>query len=273
MNENAGGKFVRYNDLLEKVNTEYYQHGINQTLVNILNASISKSTSNTEISAIIPVFNEAGNISRVLETLRLVDRVSEIIVVDDGSTDSSVEEIKMAAESDPRLRLLQKSINRGKGQAIYSGWQATKSPYLLLLDGDLIGLNLHHVLDLMRPVLNNQADMSIGQFKKGNWASDFAHWTTPWLSGQRSLRAELLGQISSKAAEGYGFETALTVGARQYQWRCVRVILSGVWHLPSEARRGFWKGINNRASMYRQIASAWYQEGGLNRFGLRPRVR
>jgi glycosyltransferase involved in cell wall biosynthesis len=241
--------------------------------VNIRNSSPLKTGLHPEISAIIPVFNEAGKVGRVLETLRYVDRISEIIVVDDGSTDSSMEEINLAAQSDARLRLVQNSINRGKGQAIFAGWQSTKSSYLLLLDGDLYGLNPGHVQDLMKPVLDNQADMAIGQFKKGNWASDFSHWVTPWLSGQRSLRANLLGQVSSRAAEGYGFETALTVAARQFGWLCTRVSLLGVWHLPSEARRGFWTGSSNRASMYGQIASAWYQAGGLHRFGLRPRVR
>jgi glycosyltransferase involved in cell wall biosynthesis len=231
------------------------------------------SATKPRISAIIPVFNEAGKVSLVLETLRHVDRISEIIVVDDGSTDSSVEEIKIAAQSDPRLRLLQNPENQGKGQAIFSAWQATKSPYLLLLDGDLFGLKPQNVQYLIRPVSTNQVDMSIGQFKNGSWASDFSHWVTPWLSGQRCLRANLLGQISFNAAQGYGFETALTVAAGQYGWRCIRVPMPEVWHLPSEARRGVWIGAKNRARMYGQIASAWYQAGGLHRFGLWPRTR
>ncbi|MBE9475106.1 MAG: glycosyltransferase family 2 protein [Chloroflexi bacterium] len=237
------------------------------------NSSNSASGAFSEISAIIPVYNEAGKIGRVLDVLRQVDRLHEIIVVDDGSTDLSAEEIQFAAQSDPRIRLVANPVNQGKGQAIFLGWQATESHCLLLLDGDLFGLNPQHIQDLINPVLDNHADMAIGQFKKGKWASDIAHWFTPWLSGQRSLRADLLRQVSSKAAAGYGFETALTVAARQYEWRCVRVFLPGVWHLPGEARRGFWKGLKNRARMYRQISSAWYQAGGLHRVGLKPRVR
>jgi len=231
------------------------------------------SATKPRITAIIPVYNEAGKVCLVLETLRQVDRISEIIVVDDGSTDSSAEEIKLAAQSDPRLQLLQKAENRGKGQAIFSAWRATNSPYLLLLDADLFGLEPQHVENLISPVVTSQVDMSIGQFNNGNWASDFSHWVTPWLSGQRSLRANLLGQISFLAARGYGFETALTVAAGQYGWRCVRVPMPEVWHLPSEARRGIWVGAKNRARMYGQIVSAWYQAGGLHRFGLWPRTR
>lgn len=231
------------------------------------------SATKPRITAIIPVFNEAGKVSLVLETLRNVSLISEIIVVDDGSSDSSVEEIMLAAQSDPRVQLLQKVKNQGKGQAIFSGWQATKSPYILLLDADLYGLEPHHVHDLLEPVITNQVDMSVGQFKNGSFASDFSHWVTPWLSGQRCLRANLLGQISYSAAHGYGFETALTVAVGQYGWRTTRVPMREVWHLPSEARRGVWIGVKNRAKMYGQIVSAWYQAGGLHRLGLWPRTR
>ena len=241
--------------------------------MNNKNSSNSASGDYPDISAIIPVYNEAGKIGRVLDVLRQVDRLREIIVVDDGSTDLSVEEIQFAAQSDPRLQLIANPVNQGKGQAIFLGWQATESRCLLLLDGDLFGLKPQHILDLINPVLEGHADMAVGQFKKGRWASDIAHWFTPWMSGQRSLRADLRRQVSSKAAAGYGFETALTMAARQYEWRCARVFLIGVWHLPGESRRGFWKGLKNRARMYRQISSAWYQAGGLHRAGLRPRVR
>jgi glycosyltransferase involved in cell wall biosynthesis len=241
--------------------------------VNNNNSSNSASGAYPEISAIIPVYNEAGRIGRVLEVLRQVDRLHEIIVVDDGSTDLSTEEIQLAAQSDPRIRLLANPVNQGKGQAIFLGWQATESRCLLLLDGDLFGLNPQHIQDLINPVLDSHADMAIGQFKKGKWSSDIPQWFTPWLSGQRSLRADLLRQVSSRAAAGYGFETALTVAAKQYEWSCVRVFLPGVWHLPGEVRRGFWKGFKIRAKMYRQISSAWYQAGGLHRLGIRSRVR
>lgn len=217
------------------------------------------------ISAIIPVYNEAGKVGLVLETLRHVTWISELLVVDDGSTDSSADEIRLAAQSDPRLRMLQHVGNRGKGQAIFSGWQATNSPFILLLDADLFGLEPYHVYDLMEPVITNQVDMSIGQFKNGHFASDFSHLMTPWLSGQRCLRANLLGEISFRAAQGYGFETALTVAAGQHGWRTTRVPMQAVWHLSSEARRGIWIGGKNRFKMYRQIVSAWYQARGLHR--------
>lgn len=239
------------------------------------NSYLSSSSANAkpDISAIIPVYNEAGKVGRVLDVLRKVDCFTEIIVVNDGSTDSTLDEFKNAVGSDPRLKLLTHPVNQGKGQAIFTGWQATNSMSLLFLDSDLFGLQPQHVKDLMQPVIEDQADMSIGQFCNGNWRTDLSQRFTPWLSGHRCLRSELLGQISAKAAEGYGIETALTVAAGQFNWRCVSVPLSGVWYLPGEARRGLWLGLKSRARMYKQIESAWYLAGDPHRFGLRTRVR
>ena len=226
-----------------------------------------------DLAVIIPIFNEAGKVGGVLDVLKHVDIVREIIVVDDGSTDESLSELMNAADADARLLLLTHPVNQGKGGAIFSGWQATNAQILLLLDGDLFGMEPQHVLELVRPVLEDRADMTIGQFQKGNWRSDFSHWATPWLSGQRCLRAYLLELISWQAAQGYGIETALTVAARHHQWRCARVPLVGMWHLPGESRRGFRFGIKTRSKMYAQVVSAWYQAGGFHRLGSKIRVR
>lgn len=230
-------------------------------------------TSNLNVHAIIPTYNESGKIGRVLSVLKEIDILGEIIVVDDGSTDGTLQEVTQLAEEDSRIRILCHVRNLGKGEAIFTGWHASRAPYLLLLDADLFGLKPAHIQDLIQPVLDGRADMTIGQFKGGIWRSDFSHWLTPWLSGQRCLRSELLAKISYRAAAGYGFETALTVAARQHEWRCLRVPLRGVWHIPSESRRGLFRGLLTRARMYGQIILAWYLAGGFRRFGLNPRVR
>jgi hypothetical protein len=132
---------------------------------------------------------------------------------------------------------------------------------------------MQHIKDLIDLVLDRYMDMAISQFKKGNRISDIPDWFTPWLSDQRSLRADLLKQVSPRIAAGFGFETAQTKAARKNDWRCVRVILPGVWHLAGEVRRGFWKDLKYRARMYRQICSAWYTADGLHLIDLRLRVR
>ncbi|MBP1704011.1 MAG: glycosyl transferase, family 2 [Chloroflexi bacterium] len=228
------------------------------------------------IAAIIPAYNEAGRIRRVLQTLHDVRQLGEIIVVDDGSSDGTAQESRLEAESDARIRLIIQPTNMGKGQAIYSGWQATRANCILMLDADLCGLTSQHIVDLYQPVLAGQADMTIGLFHGGYWRTDLSHWATPWLSGQRCFRADLLKKISWEAAAGYGIETALTVAAQLNDWKIVKVPWLGAWHTPSEDRRGFWRGMGRRSMMYLQIIRAWYVAGGLMclgiRFGRKSRV-
>lgn len=241
--------------------------------MNPIDTSFNANTLNSNVHAVIPAFNEAGKIGRVLTVLKQVDCLGEIIVVDDGSTDGTLQEISGLAEEDARIHIICHVRNLGKGEAVFTGWHASRASILLLLDADLYGLKPSHIQDLILPVIEGKADMTIGQFKHGSWRSDFSHWLTPWLSGQRCIRSDLLAQVSRQAASGYGFETALTVAARQNEWRCRRVPLWGVWHIPSESRRGLLWGLRTRTRMYGQIVYAWYLAGGFRRFGLNPRER
>jgi hypothetical protein len=226
------------------------------------NPAISTAPTRT-IAAIIPAYNEAGRIGQVLRVLHDVKYLAEIIIVDDGSTDSTVQESILEAASDSRIRLVRQTANLGKGQAILTGWQSTRVNILLMLDADLCGLTSQHILDLCQPVLDGRADMTIGLFRGGHWKTDLSHWATPWLSGQRCLRADLLKKISWDAAAGYGIETALTVAAQLYDWKIMKVTWQGAWHTPSENRCGYWRGMGRRGKMYLQILRAWYVAGGL----------
>jgi glycosyltransferase involved in cell wall biosynthesis len=225
------------------------------------------------IAAIVPAYNEAKRITGVLEVLYDVDLLSEIIVVDDGSIDSTAAKVKKMAETDARIRLIQHAENLGKGQAIFTASRTTRAPLLLLLDADLIGLTPSHIHDLIEPVLRQQADMSLGLFKGGRILTDFSHWIAPWLSGQRCLKAEILDCIDDRAAAGYGFETALTIAARQAGIKAMTIPMRGVWHPPSEIHRdpfyeGFW-----RLRMYKQIVHAWFLASGWRTFKKNVRKR
>jgi len=209
------------------------------------------------IAAIIPTFNEERNVAGVLEALHQSDILDEIIIVDDGSVDRTVEIARKFAATDPRMRVILHERNQGKGQAIFTGWAATTAPYLLLLDADLHELKPGHILDLMTPVLEHRTDMTLGLFWGGHINTDFSSWGMPFLTGQRGLRAEVLKHISQEAAAGYGFEVALTVAVNQHGYHKHFVPLKGVWHPPSEFHRGGLNGLVWRFRMYSQIIRGW----------------
>ena len=210
------------------------------------------------VAAIVPAHNEAVHIRAVLEVLHQDISLHEIIVIDDGSIDDTSDVVNQIARKDPRVRLIRHKVNEGKGQAMLTGWRATQAPVLLFLDADLIGLDVSHVRSLIQPVLEDRADMSVGLFRGGRLLTDLAHLFTPWLSGQRCLKADLLHSVSREAAAGYGVETAITIAAFNERWRRCNVLLRGVTHPHSEYHRGIRLGIKTRVRMYGEIIRAWW---------------
>ena len=93
------------------------------------------------ISVVIPALNEAGNIGRLVEeTYNVVpaDQLAEVIVVDDGSDDSTPTEIKILIENNahPGLRYLRHAKRCGQSAALRSGIFAASSPIVATMDGD-----------------------------------------------------------------------------------------------------------------------------------------
>jgi hypothetical protein len=94
-------------------------------------------------------------------------------------------------------------------------------------------------------------------FLHGYFWTDLSHWLTPWLSGQRCLRYDLLRYLPPQAAQGYGFETCLTVLARQRKWRVKHVPWTSVSHPLGHLSRNGWSGFQRKTKMYRDILSSW----------------
>lgn len=90
-----------------------------------------------ELSIILPVLNEEGNITTILrsvqEVLKELSIPYEILVVDGGSQDRTVE---LASREGSQIRLLHQT-NRGYGEALRVGFQESSGDYVITLDGDL----------------------------------------------------------------------------------------------------------------------------------------
>lgn len=117
--------------------------------------------SHCEISIVIPVFNEAENLARMLENIRdLALPRTEIVVVDDGSSDGSGDVAESAGAS-----VVRHPYNIGNGAAVKSGIRAARGRVIVLMDGD----GQHKPEDI--PKLLAEADkfhMIVGARAKGS---------------------------------------------------------------------------------------------------------
>ncbi len=93
-----------------------------------------------KISVIIPVYNEVESINelykQLLKALQEFSRY-EIIFIDDGSSDGSVETIKKLSELDNSINLIQFHRNYGKSAALAEGFKHAKGNYIVTMDADL----------------------------------------------------------------------------------------------------------------------------------------
>jgi len=94
-----------------------------------------------KLSIIIPAFNEENYISKLLENVHSVDTEKigfskEILVVDDGSTDQTLQLAKNAASKIPEISVLHQE-NQGKGNAVQTGIKKAKGDFVLVQDADL----------------------------------------------------------------------------------------------------------------------------------------
>lgn len=96
------------------------------------------------LSVVVPCYNEEENVPyfyeelfKQEEKLKALQVEIELIYIDDGSSDHTVEEVKKLHEKDSRVHLVSFSRNFGKEAGIYAGLQKAKGDYIVMMDADL----------------------------------------------------------------------------------------------------------------------------------------
>lgn len=113
------------------------------------------------LSVVIPAYNECATIRQVVEAARAVAIVTEIIVVDDASSDGTSAVLAELSKLDPSLRVLTHARNRGKGAALRTGFAAATGEVVVVHDADL-EYDPREFPRLMQPIAEGRADVVLG---------------------------------------------------------------------------------------------------------------
>ncbi len=89
------------------------------------------------LSVIIPVYNEINTIAEIIKRVKSTPYETDIIVVDDGSTDGTADVLSELAQRDPSVQVVFKEDNEGKGSAIREALQQVSGDLIVIQDADL----------------------------------------------------------------------------------------------------------------------------------------
>jgi dolichol-phosphate hexosyltransferase len=120
-----------------------------------------RAPDDVRLSFVMPAYNEAGTVMQAVQEVLTVDYPVdiELIVVDDGSTDTTEMELKMIG--DPRVRVHRHPTNLGKGAAIRTGMNLATGTHVLPFDADL-EYSPEDVPRMLAPVIAGRCDVVYG---------------------------------------------------------------------------------------------------------------
>jgi glycosyltransferase involved in cell wall biosynthesis len=182
--------------------------------------------SSLAVSVVMPVYNERDTIVEIIRRVQAVGVHSEIIVVDDFSTDGTRQIlVELARETDVRVFL--HGYNRGKGAALRTGFQHCRGDVVAIQDADL-EYDPGDLPMLVKAIERGEADVVYGSrflenpaqdpsrvHRLGNWLLTTASnlTTGQWLSDMETcyklFRREVLAQIDIEQ-DRFGFEPEIT---------------------------------------------------------------
>jgi glycosyltransferase involved in cell wall biosynthesis len=214
------------------------------------------------ISIIIPAYNEENKIKDTLTGVLSIPEIDEIIVVDDGSSDSTYN--IASSMNNAKIKTFKLDQNKGKGYALNYGLKIAmkKANIIGFVDADL-GSTSSDVGKLLTPILNDQADVTIAKFppakKKGGMgfvkrlAKESVKEMTgveldSTLSGQRIFKKNVL-EYFNEIPFGYGVEVGMTIDILKKGFK-VQEVLVDMTH--NETGRNL-KGFIHRGKQYYHI--------------------
>ncbi|GEO06955.1 glycosyl transferase [Adhaeribacter aerolatus] len=203
---------------------------------------------NTQVSCIIPFYNEGYRVFQVLEVVTQIKSITQIICVDDGSSDNTATLIR---ESWPTIELIILPKNKGKAEAIRHGVQKARNENILLMDADLQSINKEEVENAIQAITRQNLDMLILRRINAPWFVKFDRGDI-LLSGERIVKKKDLAKILDQQVNGYQLELAINLYMQKHK-RAVRWMPWSATNTYKSKKIGLVEGYKKEFEMFKDI--------------------
>lgn len=210
-----------------------------------------------KLSILVPTYNEIKSLPKVISRLKEIDIEKEIIVIDDGSTDGTMDYVSQL--NVPELIYIRHDRNCGKGTAIRTGIRHSKGDIIIIQDADL-EYNPDEIKDVIQPIINGEADVVFGsRFMRKNpniyktflWGNKFVTFLINLIFGARftdtytcykSFRSEILKKMNL-VSKKFEIEAELSIKAANGKFRYREVPISYNPRTKSEGKKISWRDL------------------------------
>ena len=196
-----------------------------------------KSTKNPKksVSIVIPAYNEEATVAQVVSVARKLDYVDEVIVVDDGSSDRTVEEAEGAGAT-----VISHVTNEGKGSAIKTGFKNSHGDIVAFIDADISNFTSGKIDKIIRPILEGKTDITKTKFARESGrvteltAKPLLSFFFPELNYEQPLSGQFAGKRSAlnkiKFEKDYGVDVGIVLDADVHGISILEVDIGDISH-------------------------------------------
>jgi glycosyltransferase involved in cell wall biosynthesis len=202
----------------------------------------------TQTTCIIPFYNEEDRVLQVLEVVTQIKGITQVICIDDGSTDDTPDKILAHW---PQVTLVRLPYNQGKAAAIRQGVNLAKNETILLMDADLQSINKAEVEQAIQALAHHDLDMLILRRINAPWFVKFDRGDT-LLSGERLVKKKDLVHILNQEVNHYQVELAINLYMQKHK-RNVRWMPWSATNTYKAKKIGLVKGYQKEFKMFTDI--------------------